>query len=302
MADFYQKKDIEFKKTPFKNEYELLDTILGEGTSGQIYTCKSFTQDKVYALKSLEDDEQSLAEILFLQKCENNDHIISLKDVFYNRGFLEEQESGENYFYLVMEKMDADLWDKTQQGISEANAAYVAREIVFGMSELHQMGIIHRDIKLENILVKSPPSEDGITCTQVKIGDLGLAVEERKKPAEALYTHPYGAPEIIMLDPFLNEDDITTETRPYDRKVDTWSFGVLVYMMLSGLQPPFKDCTQSLNGDVDFTEPCWSQVSDEAKNLIYHILRPDPSKRPSLDDILLHPWFKQADELCKTNN
>ena len=289
MADFYQKQDIDFKKTHFKQEYELLDTVLGEGNNGFIYTCKSIREDKFYAVKCLEDDETSVAEIHFLQICKHKDHLISLRDVFFNKGFLNEQSPGENYFYLVMELMEGNLFDKVAQGITESNAAYIAREIVLGLMELHEQGVIHRDIKLENILYKNTTLEDQHHL-KVVIADLGVSVEERNKPTDPMYTQLYGAPEIIAIDPYNNPDIL--ETAPYDHKVDIWSFGVLVYLMLSKLQAPFSFVTGALSGEVEFPDAIWCHISDEAKDLICHILQPDPAKRPTLDEILLHPWFK----------
>ncbi|KAI6657894.1 MAP kinase-activated protein kinase 2-like protein [Oopsacas minuta] len=289
MADFYQKQDIDFKTKNFKNEYMLLDTIIGEGSSGFIYTCKSIKENKIYALKCLEDDEMSVAEIHFLQKCRDKEHLISLKDVFYNKGFLQEQSEGEKYFYLVMEIMDGNLQEKTLQGITESTAAYLAREVALGLLELHGLGIIHRDIKLENVLYKNTTLEDGQSHIQVMLVDFGLAVEERNKPTDPIYTVYYGAPEIIALDTELNPELVYST--PYDHRVDIWSFGVLVYMLLSKLQPPFNDVTESLTGHVDFPEPTWSNISDDARNLICHILQSGPEKRPSLEEILVHPWF-----------
>ena len=289
MADFYHKQDIEFKRRHFKQEYELLDTVLGEGVNGFIYTCKSLKEDKLYAVKCLEDDEMSVAEIHFLQKCKHKDHLVSLIDVFYNKGFLGEQSPGDNYFYLVMELMEGNIFEKVAQGITESNAAYLAREVVLGLMELHEQGIIHRDIKLENILYKNTTLE-GQHYLKVVVTDLGASVEERNKPTDPMYSPLYGAPEIIAIDPYHNPEIL--EATPYDHRVDIWSFGVLVYMMLSKLQVPLNFETETLSGQVEFPDAIFGLISDEAKDLICHILQPDPAKRPTLDEILLHPWFK----------
>ena len=289
MADFYNKQDIDFKTKHFKQEYEFLDTVIGEGANGSIYICKSIKEEKCYALKCLEDDEMSVAEIHFLQKCKHKDHLVSLRDVFFNKGFLAEQSARDNYFFLVMELMDGTLLEKVTQGVTESNAAYLAREILLGLMELHEEGIIHRDIKLENILYKNTVLE-GQQHLKVAIADLGTSVEERNKPTAPMYSELYGAPEIIAIDPYLNPD--ITEVSPYDHRVDIWSFGVLLYMVLSKLQAPLNFVNEILIGQVEFPDASWGLVSNEAKDLICHILQPDPTKRPTLDEILCHPWFK----------
>ena len=288
MADSYQKQDIKFTTKSFKNEYELCDRTLGEGTSGTIYTCKSIKEDRMYALKCLEDDETSIAEILFLQKCTDKDHLISLRDVFYNKGMLEEHTGNENYFYIVMEMMDGNLSEKISQDLTEHTAAFIAREVALGLKEIHELGIIHCDVKPDNVLLKNTDLEEAHPNLRVVLADFGLSVEERSKPTRPLYSEVYGAPEIIALDQELNPDMLySTSASPYDHRVDIWSFGVLVYVMLCR-QAPFKSTAHILSGEMEFQE----HISDEARNLICHILQPNPEKRPSLDDILRHPWFQ----------
>eukprot|EP00800_Vazella_pourtalesii_P005191 TRINITY_DN1604_c0_g5_i1.p1 TRINITY_DN1604_c0_g5~~TRINITY_DN1604_c0_g5_i1.p1 ORF type:complete len:292 (+),score=52.31 TRINITY_DN1604_c0_g5_i1:727-1602(+) len=288
MADSYQKQDIKFTTKNFKQEYELCDRTLGEGTSGTIYTCKSIKEDRMYALKCLEDDETSVAEILFLQKSTDKDHLISLRDVFYNKGMLEEHTANENYFYLVMEMMDGNLSDKISQELTEHTAAFLAREVALGLVQLHGLGIIHRDIKPDNVLFKNTELEESHPNLRVVLADFGLSVEERSKPKCPIYSEVYGAPEIIALDSELNPDLLYSSTgSPYDHRVDIWSFGVLVYVMLCR-QAPFKSVAHILSGEIEFQE----HISDEARNLISHILQPDPDKRPSLEDILRHPWLQ----------
>ena len=145
---------------------------------------------------------------------------------------------------------------------------------------MHQIGIVHRDIKLDNILLDGQGN--------IKIGDFG--VSRRVEPEELLFeqcgTPAYLAPEIIM-------------DKGYKGfYVDIWSLGVLLYAMLQGTVPFKADNLEKLHnlimrGNFKYPVP----ISNEARELIERMLTIEPESRISIPEILRHKWLKTEDEL-----
>jgi calcium-dependent protein kinase len=85
----------------------------------------------------------------------------------------------------------------------------------------------------------------------------------------------------------------------YNEKCDIWSCGVILYIILSGI-PPFNGASDQeimkkvRVGKFSFTDPCWSNISDKAKDLITKLLIYDPEQRPSAEDALKHPWIQES--------
>merc|ERR1712000_762128 len=167
----------------------------------------------------------------------------------------------------------------------EAKAKFYACEILLGLEDLHAKNIIYRDLKLENVLLD--------VKGHCYLSDFGLAVQ--KKHSDGYSGTPgYIAPEIIL-------------KQKYDRRIDFFSYGVLVYRMLAG-KKPFAPTThrmkrmkrmskralydyQTLN-----VEPCYprSYFCSNAKNFLQQLLRNDPSQRLGSNNISEkknHPWF-----------
>ena len=143
---------------------------------------------------------------------------------------------------------------------------------------MHRERVIHRDLKLGNLFLNEN--------MQIKIGDFGLAArleidEERK--FTMCGTPNYIAPEILA-----------NKTEGHSYEVDIWSLGVILYTMIIGT-PPFEteDVKQTYERiklcQYDF--PRHVAISEAAKDLIRRILSKNPQSRPTLNDIISHPWF-----------
>jgi calcium/calmodulin-dependent protein kinase I len=155
---------------------------------------------------------------------------------------------------------------------------------------LHQNGVVHRDLKPENMLFVSPDLD-----AEIKIADFGLAkmrlMGGDDAPDENLGglrtpcgSPAYVAPEVLM----------RTE---YDKGVDMWSMGVILYVLLSGC-PPFDDeCTPKMYesiklGDWSFPSPEWGGITDSAKDLVSRLLTVNPRDRATADQAMAHPWLR----------
>ena len=175
-----------------------------------------------------------------------------------------------------------------QEEFSEKIAVKLMRQIVNSVLYCHLNGIVHRDIKADNILLLHNDIN-----SSVKLIDFGISVKFEKdtKLKDKTGTVLYIAPEVIRGN--------------YDEKCDIWSCGVLLYMMLSGL-PPFyganrKEVMEKIKkGKFSFKSKNWDRISADAKDLIEKLLTYDPEQRPSCREVLNHPWFLK-EEVQKIN-
>merc|ERR1719361_1096460 len=148
------------------------------------------------------------------------------------------------------------------------------------------MGICHRDLKPENVFLGD--AEDD---TDIYLGDFGLSkfVSPQQLMDEACGTVCYAAPELLRRE-------------GYDKTVDAWSVGVLLYLMLIGGLPfyhhePDENKRDQIIGnmilkeEVSFAYSGWNQISDEAIDLTKKLLIKDPKKRLNVAQALDHPWF-----------
>ena len=161
--------------------------------------------------------------------------------------------------------------------ISEPTAKIIFKQKIKGLQYIHKKKIVHRDIKLDNVLID-------LTNT-VKICDFG--VSRILQPGDVMYEH-CGTPAYIAPEIFKDEG--------YEGfSCDIWSAGVTLYYMLAGIQPfkasKIEDLKEIiLKGQFDPIE----EVSKEANDLIKGMLELNPNKRFTIEEILKHPWLKNV--------
>ena len=155
-------------------------------------------------------------------------------------------------------------------------------QIASGVKYLHRYGIVHRDLKPDNIMI-TQQSENGI----IKIMDFGLSkiVSTQERMIDGYGTLSYVAPEVLL-------------RTPYNKEVDIWSMGVILFYILSG-SLPFKGDKEEViaekivNDDLEFCGEEWEVRSKGVKELITSCLKKEPEDRITIDDFLEHPWFKK---------
>ena len=299
---------------------------LGKGaTTEPIYQATHIKTRRKVAIKIVPDTTQARREISLQRRCQHSPHVLAIIDVYSNEASrLSSHRREEHYLYIVLEIMEGGtllrLIESFGNGMSESLAAVYFRQILLALSTLHQQGILHRDLKPDNILLTEAYSlyqlEDEQECAdfQLQLADFGFAVEEADKPTKAMYTPYYAAPELLANDPHFNAAISHTQSatpthtpsqgaiNSYDSRIDLWSLGVTLYIMLSGTPPFYPEShtrtgiTPSMyecirTGDFSFYHECWEEVSQEAKHLISGLLQVDPSRRLSLQQALQHPWL-----------
>eukprot|EP00344_Euplotes_crassus_P003383 CAMPEP_0196995726 /NCGR_PEP_ID=MMETSP1380-20130617/1792_1 /TAXON_ID=5936 /ORGANISM="Euplotes crassus, Strain CT5" /LENGTH=706 /DNA_ID=CAMNT_0042411491 /DNA_START=310 /DNA_END=2430 /DNA_ORIENTATION=- len=265
--------------------YDVSKKVLGKGKFGIVKLATHKKTGKEVAIKmvsktqmSPEDLELQRNEIEILKVCQHPS-IIRLLDIFEN----------ETDIYLVMEYMKGgDLFDYLQRRdftIPEDLACDFAHQIATAIFYLHSYGVAHRDLKPENIIVS-----DDTESPEIKITDFGLSkiVGPKETSKEPFGTLSYAAPEIL-------------QGLQYNKSVDIWSFGIIVFLILSGCLP-FDDDDDKLTAhntvykDPDLYGDHMKGVSKEAISLIKSCLEKSPDERIKIMKILEHKWFANANK------
>ncbi|KAK9106785.1 hypothetical protein Syun_022796 [Stephania yunnanensis] len=259
-------------------KYELLDE-LGKGSFGAVYKARDIRTSELVAIKviSLSVEEEGYddicGEIDMLQQCSHPNVV---------RYFGSYQ--GEEYLWIVMEYCGggsvADLMNATEESLEEHQIAYICREALKGLSYLHSIFKVHRDVKGGNILL----TEQG----EVKLGDFGIAAQLTRtmsKRNTLIGTPHWMAPEVI-------------EESRYDGKVDVWALGVSAIEMAEGL-PPRSTVHPMRVLFMISSEPAPMLEDKEKWSLIFHdfvakCLTKEPRLRPSATEMLKHKFIEKC--------
>lgn len=206
------------------------------------------------------------------------------------------------------------------QGLPESEAIFVLYQICKGLLYLHHKGIVHRDLKLDNVLIMGAP----LKYPHVSIADFGIAkqnfVTECRGGRRDLYlmktlvgTAEYTAPEIALSRNFdqrmkanlVSEPDVQTggfdsnKSDYYTEKVDSWSLGVVGHILLSGISPFYSDditeiIKKSHKGHLNFNNSKWTNVSEVSKIFVAKCIEVDSKKRNSIQECLESELFCQG--------
>ncbi|XP_029906554.1 NUAK family SNF1-like kinase 2 [Myripristis murdjan] len=258
-------------KHNLKHRYDFLET-LGKGTYGKVKKARE-RSGRLVAIKSIRKekikDEQDLVHIrreIEIMSSLCHPHIITIYEVFENK----------DKIVIVMEyASQGDLYDYIcdKQNISEKEARHFFRQIVSAVHYCHQNGIVHRDLKLENILL------DG--NGNVKIADFGLSnLYHRDEYLQTFCGSPlYASPEIV-------------NGRPYrGPEVDTWSLGVLLYTLVHGAMPFDGNNHKTLVQQISTGNYRKPNHPSDACGLIRWMLMVNPERRATVEEIAGHWWL-----------
>ena len=262
-SDYYEIKEI-----IGKGKYGIVNLGINKNTGEQV-AIKLINKDK---LKTLKANELILNEIDILKIC-HHPNVIKLIDHFEDI----------DYYYIILEYIKGYNLNKYLKNnsyyLTEKNAANIIIQIAKGIKYLHQYGIVHKDIKHNNIMITK---ESKI----IKIIDLGISkiLAPNESITEGSGTLIYAAPEILT-------------RSPYNKEIDIWAMGILLYYMLSGIFP-FKDkddnklAEKIVNEELIFYDDFWKNRSLNVKELIKCCLEKCLEKRIKIDDFMKHSWFK----------
>ncbi|KAM0949296.1 putative protein kinase CAMK-CDPK family [Dioscorea sansibarensis] len=262
-----------------KRDYEIGEEI-GRGRFGAVFRCFAVDSGEALAVKTIDKtqltdptDRQLVereAKITLLAAA-GNPHIVQIHAV----------HEDESSIHLVLDLLPGpDLFERISgRGgpIPEPEAAAIIAQLMEALNACHQRGIAHRDVKPDNVMFDS--------LGRLRLVDFGSAecFGEGMTMRGVVGTPYYVAPEVV-------------EGREYGEKVDVWSAGVILYLMLGGI-PPFYGETAAeifeavMRGNLRFPRRIFSSVSPAAKDLIRRMLSRDASRRLSADQVLRHQWI-----------
>lgn len=262
--------------------YHIEDDILGQGAAGVVREAQDKHTGAKRAIKTIDPRTLGNSAVVALKtevsimKIMDHPHVIKLYEVFNDA----------QYLYLVMELCTGgELFDRIvesyekENGFTEFQAARYMRQILAAVSYIHKQQVVHRDIKPENFIL-----QDNTPDALLKIIDFGIASKIKPKGTleACLGTMSYCAPEVW--------------TRKYDHKVDIWSAGVVLYILLCGTPPFFGDSVtvqRSIkHAKYSFPHQPWDHISNAAKDLVTQMIEKDPHKRPDAVDLLNHAWIE----------
>ncbi|XP_078462428.1 serine/threonine-protein kinase D3-like isoform X1 [Lampetra fluviatilis] len=256
------------------------DEVLGSGQFGIVFGGKHRQTGRDAAIKVIDkqkfptkQESQLRNEVSILQNL-HHPGVVNLDCMF---------ETPERVF-VVMEKLHGDMLEmilSSERGrLPEHITKFLITQILIALRHLHFKNIVHCDLKPENVLLASPEP-----LPQVKLCDFGFAriIGEKSFRRSVVGTPAYLAPEVLR------------SKQGYNRSLDMWSVGVIVYVSLSGTFPFNEDediNEQIQNAAFMYPPHPWREISPHAIDLIGNLLQVKMRQRFSVDKSLSHPWLQ----------
>ena len=308
---------MEYKKLAKKNikYYHLIEQI-GKGATGKVWLAVDERKNELLAIKAIPNEYLKKEEGKTRIKSElENLHKLKHKNIIQIRGY----EATKNNTYIALEYCNGGnlheyqkFYQKTTKTtLNELYIQKIMKQITAGLEFMHLNKIIHRDIKLENILInfdkypnlaikgKLPPKVkyENISLSDsftIKIADLGFSknIEVSNITATVLGTPINMSPDIV-------NNYVSDETKSYNTSVDLWSLGAITYELLTGKQAfsgsQFQEVFKQIM-EGKYTLPSSMVVSVEIISFINGLLQFYPEKRLNWEQIKTHPFLTKSTE------
>ncbi|KAG6864133.1 Serine/threonine-protein kinase smu1 [Blastosporella zonata] len=263
---------------------------IGQGASGGVYTAYQVGTNVSVAIKQMDLEKQPKKDLIIneilVMRSSRHPNIVNYIDSFLHH----------NDLWVVMEYMEGgSLTDVvTANLMTEGQIAAVSRETAQGLEHLHRHGVIHRDIKSDNVLLSM-------------VGDIKLSAGETdpRRAADfgfcAQISDPAHAKRTTMVGtPYWMAPEVVTR-KEYGPKVDIWSLGIMAIEMIEG-EPPYLNQNPlkalyliATNGTPTIANP--ENLSSVFTDYLAKCLEVDAEKRPNATQLLQHPFFKLSEPL-----
>lgn len=269
----YYNKNKEYPKTDL--EFYMIGRFLGKGAFGKVNLSLHILTGRLVAMKSF--NKNKISDLEKLKKKIN--HETNILKSLHHKNVVKIYETFETpkFYMITMEYISCgDLlsYVRKRTKLNEVIAKFIYKQIINGIRYIHSKNVIHRDIKLDNILID--------INSNIKICDFGVAKKYKKND---FFNDQCGTPAYIAPEIFRGQGYEGPPT-------DIWSSGVVLYTMLSGTVPfkaaKIKELQKIINKGV-FNKV--KGISYEAEDLLSRLLEIDPYKRITCDEIMNHPWL-----------
>ena len=275
--------------------------LIGQGTFASVYLVQDLITGKIYAKKVVETSKMNPLEyklfsaeklILRTSSSYNFKNIVKLHRV-------EKEPSGRYNLILdycnggSLHKCLCNYINRYRKPFSENIVRYLMKQILIGVECLHNFGIIHRDLKLGNILINYKNENDrinlNILSSEIKITDFNASYyPNNSEPKTILGTIPNMAPEVI-------KNRVFTQVKEcdYDNKIDIWSLGTICYEMLFGKslfgnEKNYENFNNIINANFNIPKT----ISPQARSFLYCMLQKDGINRLSCSQLLNTEFIK----------
>ena len=252
-------------------------SLLGKGSYAKVLLVKKIDTGEEFAMKILKK------KLVFDKHQEK--HVQSEKEILSHMNgcpffvnFFYSFQNDKKLFFVLEYCQGGELFNLIQKHkqLNESQTRFYACQLVLALESLHSKNIIYRDLKPENVLL----DKDGY----IKITDFGLSkTNVVENDAKSICGTPeYLAPEVVLL-------------LKYGKPVDWWTLGCIIFEMLTGLPPFFKNNRKELFEGIKFENPKLPRnLTYEAKLILSQLLHKDPTKRlgsKGAEEVRSHPWF-----------
>ncbi|XP_038596515.1 caM kinase-like vesicle-associated protein [Tachyglossus aculeatus] len=244
-----------------------------EKATGKLHTCKKFLKRDGRKVRKAAKNE------IIILKMVKHPNILQLVDVFVTR---------KEYFIFLELATGREVfdWILDQGYYSERDTSNVVRQVLEAVAYLHSLKIVHRNLKLENLVYYNR-----LKNSKIVISDFHLAKLENGLIKEPCGTPEYLAPEVVG-------------RQRYGRPVDCWAIGVIMYILLSGNPPFYEEVEEDdyenhdknlfrkiLAGDYEFDSPYWDDISQAAKELVTRLMEVEQDQRITAEEAISHEWI-----------
>ena len=270
------------------DDYLVIIKSIDSGQFGEVYLCESIETHEQYAVKKIPKSKLNTVKTLSclyneirIQRKLKHRFIVQLYQVFEDDDFV----------YLVMELIrEGNLFKRIVHNpkTSEVEIKEFSRNLIETIEYIHEIGIIHRDIKPENIIMTTKDS----ICS-FKLADFGLACFTEQHDRTCAGSPGYMAPEMLR-------------GEAYSSKIDYFSIGVIIYILLTGFAPFGANSTheilsKNLRCEISFNTFPVRKLSIDTRKFLKQILNPDQTKRPSGFELLHSDWLSPG-KYCELDN
>ncbi|KAB1283612.1 Myosin light chain kinase; smooth muscle [Camelus dromedarius] len=280
--DDEKEPEVDYRTVTVNTEQKVSDFYdieerLGSGKFGQVFRLVEKKTGKIWAGKFFKaysaKEKENIRQEISIMNCLHHPKLVQCVDAFEDKAnivmVLEIVSGGELFERIIDEDFE----------LTERECIKYMRQISEGVEYIHKQGIVHLDLKPENIMCVNK------TGARIKLIDFGLARRlENAGSLKVLFGTPeFVAPEVINYEPI-------------GYATDMWSIGVICYILVSGLSPFMGDNDNETLANVtsatwDFDDEAFDEISDDAKDFISNLLKKDMKNRLDCTQCLQHPWL-----------